>query len=229
MSVLSKEQPFPGASTVALRQGWKVFESRPVGEESGGRDAPDEGALRPALNQAEKIIRAQKDRILDLEEMMLTDELTGLANRRGFIAAFKRELAMARRDADFAGVMVMIGLDGFASVSNTWGHQTGDAYVFAAAEFLRQGVRAHDTVARWENGDFALLLTHMDELTGMKRLEKLERAFSKKTVLPENLPLHMNFGFAPYTGTSSADAVIQTAYLRLNAHRPHPNALTSVG
>ena len=150
---------------------------------------------------------------------MLTDELTGLANRRGFSVAFKRELAMARRDADYAGILVVIDFEEFGSINSAWGHSVGDTYLRAVADVLREGVRANDTVARLGGDKFALLLTHMDEVAAVKRLAKLEKALSRKTVLPEGLPMRASFGFASYMGTSSADAVMQTAELRLYARK----------
>jgi diguanylate cyclase (GGDEF)-like protein len=216
MSALTKEQTYSGSQPVTLRQGWDIFE---------GCDLMD---LRIALNQAETVIRAQKDRIRELEERTLTDELTQLANRRGFSVAFKRELAMARRDTDYGGILVMIDLEGFKLINNAWGHQTGDAYLRAVAEVLRTGVRANDTVAYLGDDKFALLLTHMDEVTGVKRLAKLEKALGKKTVLPESLPLQASFGFAAYTGTSCAEAVMQTADLRLTARKSRTRESISV-
>ena len=184
--------------------------------------------LRIALNQAETLIRMQEARIRKLEDATLTDELTGLTNRRGFSHAFKRELAMARRDADYDGVLVVIDIDDFKSVNSTWGRQTGDAYLRILAETLRDGVRANDAVARLEGNTFALLLTHMDEDMGIKRLKKLESAITKKILLPEGSPLRAGFGFAAYTGTSSANAVMQTAELRLYACKSGTKKLISV-
>ncbi len=222
MSTLTKEQTYAEAKVLPLRQGWRGFEPRSGGE---GRDGLDAAELRIALGQAETIMRIQKERIEALEERMLTDELTGLPNRRGFLAAFKRELAMARRDADYAGVLAMISFEDCGGI----GPQAECAYACAAADALRQSVRANDTVARWDEDTFAVLLTHMDEMTGVARLEKLEKFLGKKTILPERLPLRTAIGFAAYMGTSSADAVIQTASLRLRAKETGGRFSTSAG
>jgi diguanylate cyclase (GGDEF)-like protein len=222
MRALTKEQSSSSSHPAAARRGWGVFTPQAVEDE--GRDHFESGGLidiRTALCQAEAVIRAQEERIRSLEGMALTDELTGLANRRGFSIAFKRELAMARRDADYDGVLVMIDLDGFKAINDTWGHQTGDAYLCAAADVLSQGVRANDTVARLGGDEFALLLTHMEEPFGARWLTRFEKAFGKKAVLSERLPLRASFGFAAYTGTSSADAVMQTADFNLYAHKAH--------
>ncbi len=51
-----------------------------------------------AIGEAEKLIHVQRKRIAYLETLALADEVTGLTNRRGFMAALQRELSMARRD-----------------------------------------------------------------------------------------------------------------------------------
>ena len=229
MSALNKEQTSSSSRPVALGQGLNMFAPHSnVADSADFESAELMLELRIALNQAETLIRMQEGRIRKLEDATLTDELTGLANRRGFSLAFKRELAMARRDADYDGVLVMIDIDDFKSVNSMWGRQTGDAYLRILAETLRDGVRANDMVARLDGNTFALLLTHMDEDMGVKRLAKLESVVGKKIALPEGSPLRASFGFAAYTGTSSANAVVQTAELRLYACKSGSKKLISV-
>jgi diguanylate cyclase (GGDEF)-like protein len=226
MRAFTSEQPSPAS---AVAEGWKAFTPQPA--EEGGLSNFEGGEvmeIRAALREAQAVIRVQEERIKTLEETALTDELTGLANRRGFFAAFKRELALARRDADYEGLMVMIDLDGFKSVNDTWGHSSGDAYLRAVADFLRENVRGTDTVARLGGDEFALLLTRIDETAGIKCLARLEKTFGKRTALPEGLPLRASFGFAVYTGSSKLDAVMNAADLRLYACKVHNKKLTAV-
>lgn len=181
-----------------------------------------------ALHQAEVVIRAQEERIRHLEEMAMTDELTGLANRRGFTAAFERELALTRRDTNYSGILVMIDLDGFKTINDSWGHQAGDAYLCTVAQVLREGLRASDTVARLGGDEFALLLTHMDETNGAKRLSRLKEAFCQRAMmLSERIPLRASFGFAAYAGSDNAEAVMHTADLRLYAHKARNKTLVT--
>jgi diguanylate cyclase (GGDEF)-like protein len=220
MRAQTKELSPPDSRSATLGQGWKVISPQPGNKEDLGKIiGGDLMEVHTALRHAEAIIRTQQERIKNLEGLALVDELTGLTNRRGFSASLKHELALARRDADYEGILVKINLDGFKSVNDTWGRQTGDAYLCAVADVLREGVRASDTVARLGGDEFALLLVRTDELTGVKRLAGLEKAFQKKSVLSERIPLRASFGFAAYTGASNADAIMQTAELRLCAHK----------
>ncbi len=182
-----------------------------------------------ALVHAETVIRAQEERIQQLQQMALTDELTGLANRRGFTLAFEREISMARRDGDYSGLLVLVDLDGFKSINDTWGHQAGDAYLQLVAKCLQGEVRGSDTVARLGGDEFAILLTHVDEKNGAKRLAKLEQSFSRKALMLEKpVPLRASFGYACYDGAHAIETVIQSADLHLYAHKSrNKNLLTA--
>jgi diguanylate cyclase (GGDEF)-like protein len=189
---------------------------------------------RLALRKAQSIVREQQERINLLEKLSLTDELTGLTNRRGFYAAFDRELSLARRDARNQGILVMIDLDGFKDINDTWGHQTGDAYLCAVAQALHKNTRASDIVARLGGDEFGILMTHVDEHVGAKRLTELEQAFRKSEMTnqaraPHRLALRASFGFASYTGGDVADAVMESADLRLYAHKARSRDIIAVG
>ncbi len=216
MRVQTKEQTSSDLRPALLGQGWALF-ATPHDDESGEGNLKEIGA---ALHQAEIVIRAQEERIRHLEEIALTDELTGIANRRGFLAAFERELALARRDSGCGGILVMLDLDGFKGINDKWGHQAGDAYLRIVAEVLRENLRSSDIAARVGGDEFALLLTQADEQSGAQRVANLELTFCKRAmVLRERIPLRASFGFAAYAGGNKAEAVIQEADRRLYAHK----------
>jgi diguanylate cyclase (GGDEF)-like protein len=85
------------------------------------------------------------------------DELTGLPNRRAFLAALRRifagEGAVARRAA-----LLMFDLDGFKRINDTLGHDAGDAALRETAARLRSGLRAGDSLARFGGDEFVALL-----------------------------------------------------------------------
>jgi diguanylate cyclase (GGDEF)-like protein len=184
---------------------------------------------RHALRHAECIIREQEERIRALEALTLTDELTGVANRRGFNNAFHRELSLARRDEGRSGVVVMIDLDGFKQINDTYGHQAGDAYLRAVAQALAEFVRSSDLVARLGGDEFALLLTDIDEKDGARRLARLEQMFNSRSMLWEGrrLVLRASFGMAPYTGGDSVETVTEAADIRLYAHKARNRQLSA--
>ncbi len=187
-----------------------------VSDEEGG----EKSHARSALRKAEMVIKAQEERIRHLEEMALTDELTGLSNRRAFMKAFERELALARRDQSHGGLLVMLDLDGFKAINDKWGHHAGDTYLCAVAEALTEEMRGTDIVARLGGDEFALILPGMDEPSGIKRIAKLEENFRKRLVAAaENIPLRASFGIAPYGCDDKPEPVMRLADIRLYAKK----------
>ena len=90
-------------------------------------------------------------------EAALTDPLTGVVNRRGFVEAVERELDRARRyDRRFA--LVYVDVRGLKTVNDTEGHLAGDELLRQAAELLRESARAHDVVGRLGGDELGVLL-----------------------------------------------------------------------
>jgi len=174
-----------------------------------------------ALTEAERVIRAQAEHIRQLEGMAMTDDLTGLLNRRGFTMALHRELAMARRDNSANGVLIMLDLDGFKSINDMWGHNIGDDYLQAVAHTLLGSVRASDLVARLGGDEFVILFPRMGEEIGAQRLMKLEKNFNSRMMQfgDKTLPLRASFGLTRYTGTDSPEGILASADLKLYAHK----------
>ena len=181
----------------------------------------DMDTARMALTEADRVIRMQEEHIRRLEGLALTDELTGLLNRRGFTQALQRELALARRDLGASGVLIMADLDDFKSINDQLGHAAGDDYLRGAGRMLTASVRSSDIVARLGGDEFAVLCTRMSDDTGMKRLAKLEKAFNGGTALTgdKSLPLAASFGLTAYQGTDTPESIMAAADLKLYAHK----------
>lgn len=164
------------------------------------------------LREAEAKVAEQKERIEHLETLSMTDELTGLLNRRGFVEAFRRELAMAKRTG-VGGVLVIIDLDGFKAINDTHGHLCGDWYLRQTARTLKDNVRANDIVARFGGDEFAVLLTHTDKVQGMARAEALSSIFNAQTCQWQmrTLPLRGSFGMQPFAPGDQEEELIRRA------------------
>lgn len=88
-----------------------------------------------------------------LETQLLTDELTGKANRRGFERALN---AAVMAPAEFA--VLFIDMNGFKAVNDSYGHDAGDELLILAAERIAGQLRADDVVARLGGDEFALIV-----------------------------------------------------------------------
>jgi len=94
----------------------------------------------------------------ELKEMATTDFLTGLANRRHFIARLTDELARLQRLDNLQAAVLMLDLDHFKHVNDTHGHPTGDAVLRHFAALMRDELRKIDTAGRVGGEEFAIIL-----------------------------------------------------------------------
>ena len=90
-------------------------------------------------------------------ELSLKDPLTGLANRRHFRNVLSREIDVVARSGDHA-LLLMLDIDHFKHVNDTYGHLAGDQVLQAVAKCLASCVRPMDTVARYGGEEFAIIL-----------------------------------------------------------------------
>jgi len=110
-------------------------------------------------------------------EQASEDSLTGLLNHRAFQQRLEGEIARARRGGH-ALSLVMVDLDSFGEVNNTWGHQAGDAMLEAVAAALGQGARAAAVVARYGGDEFAVILIETDSAEAAVVAERLRVAIA---------------------------------------------------
>ncbi len=102
-----------------------------------------------------------------LEEIAYFDSLTGLPNRRMFTEQFRNRLALARRQKDqFA--LLLIDLDNFKQVNDSFGHDAGDTALVQAATNLQNAVRESDCMARQGGDEFAILLIRPVDPAGIQ-------------------------------------------------------------
>jgi len=118
--------------------------------------ASDEGKTQLILLAIEDVTdRKQVEETL--RELSLTDELTGLYNRRGFLTLAEDRLKLARRVK--TGLwMFFADVDGLKSINDTFGHQEGDRALIEVAEVLKKSFRESDIVARLSGDEFIILI-----------------------------------------------------------------------
>ena len=110
-----------------------------------------------------------------VERQAVTDELTGLANLRAFASVLDREIERRRRFDNPVG-LVMIDLDDFKRVNDTYGHQQGDEVLAHVAWVLRDASRDLDTVARYGGEELAVVLPQTDAAGAEKLAERMRQA-----------------------------------------------------
>jgi diguanylate cyclase (GGDEF)-like protein len=110
-----------------------------------------------------------------VERQAVTDELTGLANIRAFTSVLDREIGRRRRFDHPVG-LVMIDLDDFKRVNDTYGHQQGDEVLAHVASELRDASRDLDTVARYGGEELAVVRPQTDASGAAQLAERMRRA-----------------------------------------------------
>jgi len=104
-----------------------------------------------------------------LENLIITDPLTGLLNRRGFYQAVESALARVQRSGQHLAVIYM-DLDGFKHINDSLGHEAGDELLRRVSEQLKSGLRSYDALARLGGDEFTILLDSLDDYRDAARV-----------------------------------------------------------
>ena len=131
-----------------------------------------------------------------LWEMAVTDSLTGLFVRRYFMAKFQEELHRAERYKKLLSV-VMVDLDHFKKVNDTYGHTDGDRALNMVARFLQNNLRDIDIIGRYGGEEFVILLPEADKEEAYLVSERLRKQLAE--LKDEDLPqMTISLGIASY-------------------------------
>ncbi len=136
-------------------------------------------------------ITERKRALEELESLSLTDDLTGLYNRRGFLALVEQQLKHARR-TDERFVLVFADLDGLKQINDRLGHHEGSRALVKSAEILRHTFRSSDIVARLGGDEFTVLAlapSGDNAETIRTRLQEQIRLFNERRELPYELSI----------------------------------------
>jgi len=129
-----------------------------------------------------------------------SDTLTGLPNRRALDERLEEEVQSARRN-NYSFAVVMMDLDGFKDINDTYGHPVGDDVLRLVFNQMARGVRNTDFLARYGGDELTLILTQSDVSSAKIVTEKIIEGMKKlKFVLPDKkkLKLGISGGMALY-------------------------------
>jgi len=125
------------------------------------------------LNAALEAEIEERERLAqELQRLATTDELTGLAGRRHFLALAHREMARQRR-VESPISLLMMDLDRFKLVNDTHGHAVGDSVLRVLADVLRGGLRELDIAGRLGGEEFTIMLTDAGKADAVEVAERL--------------------------------------------------------
>jgi diguanylate cyclase (GGDEF)-like protein len=140
-----------------------------IGDKPRTLDAEERQLLEDLASMAEQEIAAL--------QLATLDELTGISNRRGFLALGRHALAMCDRYQQSA-VLIVLDLDRFKPINDRFGHAEGDRALLAFANLLREIFRDSDVYARTGGDEFIALLTGADEAGAQESLARFRDALA---------------------------------------------------
>src|SRR5262249_23002037 len=141
-----------------------------------------------------------------IRALSLTDDLTGLYNRRGFTTLAEQQMKLARR-TQRGLYLLFLDLDRFKQINDTFGHLEGDRALVQAAEVLRRTFRNSDIVARLGGDEFVVLAidTQDDRSVLLQRLQEQLQACNARSDRGYELSFSVGWARYPADGIGSLD------------------------
>ena len=144
--------------------------------------------LKKELSASQKTLTEQKKQIENLRAAVRIDALTKLANRAYFDEKLTEALRILRRYND-PFCLMMIDLDHFKNINDTYGHPGGDHILKEITAKIRESVRNSDFVARIGGDEFALILIKVDDKTALEVAQKLCDNIRKTPFQADGVPI----------------------------------------
>ena len=152
-------------------------------------------------------------RILDLQDKLIAardelrfrashDALTGVSNRAVILDTLRREQSRQEREGGSFGI-IMVDLDHFKNVNDTYGHLCGDAVLRETASIMQASLRPYDVVGRYGGEEFLIVVPRSDAPSAQRVAERIRKAIAAKPILTPAGEIHVTASFGVAT---SADA-----------------------
>jgi diguanylate cyclase (GGDEF)-like protein len=173
------------------------------------------------IAHAEEKIAEQEKQIQALENLAASDPLTGLMNRRGFEKFFDYELARIQRHKSSGSLLVLIDLDYFKIINDTYGHLAGDNCLKLVSQTVLDSIRMLDGAARLGGDEFALLLTQTDPEKAVERIQLIKQVLNEIKLDWQGEKLHFgaSIGVAHVTEDSDFEGIYHAADTDLYADK----------
>ncbi|MBN1372967.1 MAG: diguanylate cyclase [Anaerolineaceae bacterium] len=183
-------------------------------------------ANRSLQNRLTEIQKLQDE----LREQAIRDPLTGLFNRRYLEETLNREIANANREFAPVSIIVM-DLDNFKLVNDTYGHQAGDLMLQALGQLLKASTRVGDIACRYGGEEFIIVMPGASAAIAAQRAENIRATFDALTVKDGNRVMHatLSLGVATYpiNGATGEDVLIRADRALYQAKRNGRNRVVS--
>lgn len=177
-------------------------------------------SMRLELRRTTRLLQKANE---ELKNLSLTDDLTGLYNRRGFFLHAEQQLRQYRSRPAENGLWIMLGdLDGLKHINDTYGHEEGSTAIRAAADILRKTFRDADIIARLGGDEFAMLMLNtQDDVAELlpERIEKNFQAYDSHAGKPYRLGISVGAVKVSADGDSSVDELLYQADMAMYSEK----------
>lgn len=161
------------------------------------------------ISGLEKVVA---ERTAELEKLAYTDSLTGVTNRRAFLNASNEELSRSRRLSYDVGVM-MLDLDHFKAINDTYGHDAGDEVLKQVSKAMSNCLRKEDTLGRIGGEEFAIITPGANKGVMHKLASRLQQSISllNFSFLPEDKNITVSIGYTKVSNDEDFKAALKRA------------------
>jgi diguanylate cyclase (GGDEF)-like protein len=144
--------------------------------------------LRQGRQELATANEALREKNKQLEELSITDSLTGLYNRHHLIETLAGEVARSRRH-NRAFTLLIMDIDHFKSYNDTYGHLAGDEALRRTGVLLKESIRSCDYAARYGGEEFILILPETEAEDGVETAERIRNLIAEKDMGSGENPL----------------------------------------
>ncbi len=151
-------------------------------------------------------VQALREQVEELSELVSTDALTGLFNFRHFRTVLQAEMDRSKRSG-IPTSLVMVDLDHFKAVNDSYGHEIGNLALQHMAEILKSEVRTTDIVCRYGGEEFAMIFPETHLNLAVKVADRIREEIQNSPVITDagEISLTASMGASVYMKTSVID------------------------
>ncbi|MDZ7671653.1 MAG: diguanylate cyclase [Halanaerobiales bacterium] len=158
------------------------------------------------MNKSKELKKLHKE----LQVMLKFDDLTGLANRRSFMDYFKQKLSQAKDNSDKLSLL-MLDIDNFKDINDTFGHQRGDHVLKEVSIILTENVRRKDLAARLGGDEFLVLLPNTDKDNAEKIAKRIKDDISSLDIFNKDYYTTVSIGGAALNRNDDIESLLKRA------------------
>lgn len=173
--------------------------------------APMSRSLDNVLQRAASCAVRQSLMDREIRSLAVTDELTGLYNRRGFLASAMHQLKLAHRHSQDV-ILLFMDMDNLKGINDAFGHREGDLAIIRAADALDATFRDSDILARLGGDEFAVLASEASVSNREAIVARVDRSLEKANAEESRYKLSFSIGMArfdPETACSLGELILR--------------------